>query len=174
MHNKIIFAHCTYKPLTAPLPDDFPGPGNFSLKYCNLKSRVHAFAYRHYRLEKEEDTCIDRHEQVDCHESLTEMRKTSPWKTDISKKCIGVAGEPFTTTNRHHVGAIPVDGNLETNTIVHSSELIFYCPKCTAKSKPFSINSECYKSVATLTNGWPSAFYNCDDFTSIDNHECGG
>lgn len=81
MRNQIIFAHCNYKPF-----DTKDNLGNFSMTYCSLKSRKYAFAYRHYRLEKEEDICIDRHEQVDCHEYLTKISDQHPWPLKINNE----------------------------------------------------------------------------------------
>uniref|UniRef100_A0A7E4WCE6 Transmembrane protein n=1 Tax=Panagrellus redivivus TaxID=6233 RepID=A0A7E4WCE6_PANRE len=177
LKNYITFAHCDYEEVT-----------EFNELFCADRARKQAFAFRHHRLKEVEtpdETCIDRHEQVDCHDEISDEDTILPDVTKLKtsvKQCAGLFESKInitrTSLNNGPIKAFALtrdDLKLHLGKVVHASELILQCPQCVLDAASFKFSDDdkyCYQHVTTESPGWPAFAADCEDLQETADSRC--
>uniref|UniRef100_A0AC34F3Z8 Uncharacterized protein n=1 Tax=Panagrolaimus sp. ES5 TaxID=591445 RepID=A0AC34F3Z8_9BILA len=167
------FAHCFYKPLKNP---------NFHVQSCGENSRNHSFAWRHHELQHQnEPTCLDRHEQINCHEYISNVTINIEFAKNYTA-CAGVGNISMDSVENRFLSSRPSiivkqpriqELSPHLWKTLHSSELFVRCPKCKKITVPFKDKEKCQVKLFTTQYGWPSSkMYECDNFLQVPSSKC--
>uniref|UniRef100_A0A914QG87 Uncharacterized protein n=1 Tax=Panagrolaimus davidi TaxID=227884 RepID=A0A914QG87_9BILA len=128
-------------------------------------------------MHQNEPTCVDRHEQIKCHEHISQENLQIETYSNFTA-CAGVnqisMGNRFISAPRSieiKQSQIPKISQYMLKTF-HSSELFVKCPKCKKTTVPFRWAEKCMVKLSTIEYGWPSKMYECDNMLEVPDSEC--
>uniref|UniRef100_A0A7E4VI34 G_PROTEIN_RECEP_F1_2 domain-containing protein n=1 Tax=Panagrellus redivivus TaxID=6233 RepID=A0A7E4VI34_PANRE len=177
MGSHITFAHCDYEAVE-----------DFNTDFCETRIREESYAYRHFALAEDEtqQTCIDRQEQVVCHEELDNKDGPATWVFSFEEdaqallnQCPGLlkTSMPYAKFNENQTAFIPNNVRLAQykGKYVLAQELVSRCPHCSVRTRQFLVplivngkpDPKCYVKLKTLQKGWPAMAEQCDDVNII-------
>uniref|UniRef100_A0A7E4VPK7 C-type lectin domain-containing protein n=1 Tax=Panagrellus redivivus TaxID=6233 RepID=A0A7E4VPK7_PANRE len=163
--DNVTFAHCPLTLVTKP-----EGENDFALTYCRNRVGRVAFAYRHWRLDEDNNdkTCLSMSEQVHCHEHMMDDWKIVTDLPSEGPKCPGKKSDwnSNMTLARRYV-PMQVDLMEYKDVILHSALLIAECPICVSAGASLNGNHTCEIKLDTKTPGWPWHHEKCSDYSKL-------